>query len=212
MKRLAAASCFLLFGVPAAAMWGARNANVSTGSRSSLVTHDASRTTYGSSQRIYLSESVVRDALSDGVIDRPIKSLLRIQAPLRFGEYVWNDSGIPAGPTWIRVDLRSQLISVFRGGHEIGSAVIVYGASDKATPIGQLRILSKARQHESSIYDASMPYTLRLTNDGISIHASEVRSSTATHGCIGVPTNFAERLFNAAAIGDNVTIQSAKPA
>jgi lipoprotein-anchoring transpeptidase ErfK/SrfK len=51
-----------------------------------------------------------------------------------------------------------------------------------------------------------MPYTLRLTNDGVSIHASSVRWGAATHGCIGVPLGFAERLFNASRIGDEVEI------
>jgi lipoprotein-anchoring transpeptidase ErfK/SrfK len=51
-----------------------------------------------------------------------------------------------------------------------------------------------------------MPYTLRLTNDGVSIHASDVRYGAATHGCIGVPLAFAQRLFNAAHVGDEVTV------
>jgi lipoprotein-anchoring transpeptidase ErfK/SrfK len=53
-----------------------------------------------------------------------------------------------------------------------------------------------------------MPYTLRLTDDGVSIHASSVRWGAATHGCIGVPLPFAERLFNAVRIGDEVVVAS----
>lgn len=51
-----------------------------------------------------------------------------------------------------------------------------------------------------------MPYTLQLTNDGVSIHGSTVRWGAATHGCIGVPLEFARRLFNQAKVGDEVTI------
>jgi lipoprotein-anchoring transpeptidase ErfK/SrfK len=51
-----------------------------------------------------------------------------------------------------------------------------------------------------------MPYTLRLTNDGVSIHASDVRWGAATHGCIGVPLAFAQRLFEAATVGDEVSV------
>lgn len=126
-----------------------------------------------------------------------------------FGDYVWNDKGIGAGATWIRVDLRSQLISVFRGGDEIGTALIVYGGDNKRTPAGELHILAKAREHRSSLYDASMPYTLRLTRDGVSIHGSSVRQGAATHGCIGVPLPFAERLFGAVKVGDEVEIAPA---
>jgi lipoprotein-anchoring transpeptidase ErfK/SrfK len=97
-------------------------------------------------------------------------------------------------------------LSVFRAGHEIGTAVILYGAQSKQTPPGKYPIMSKARKHRSSIYDADMPFTLRLTGDGISIHASNVRWGAATHGCIGVPPVFAEKLFDAVAVKDDVLV------
>ena len=159
-----------------------------------------------SSDRIFLSRAQVDQAIASGTLDRPVKSLLAVKAPLHFGDYSWDDRGVPAGPTWIRINLRSQLMSVFRGGHEIGTAVIVYGGDNKQTPAGKLHILGKARNHRSSLYDAEMPYTLRLTDDGVSIHASSVRWGAATHGCIGVPLPFAERLFNAVRIGDEVVV------
>ena len=46
---------------------------------------------------------------------------------------------MPAGRLWIRVDREAQLISVFRGQHEIGTAVIIYGATEKPTPSGTFR-------------------------------------------------------------------------
>jgi L,D-transpeptidase catalytic domain len=156
--------------------------------------------------RVFLTDAQQRQAIASGTIDRPVKSLLSVQAPLHYGDYLWNDRGISRGPTWIRVDLGSQLISIFRAGHEIGTAVIVYGGDNKQTPIGTLHILGKAREHRSSVYYAEMPYTLRLTNDGVSIHGSDVRWGAATHGCIGVPLAFAGRLFDAAKVGDEVVI------
>jgi hypothetical protein len=156
--------------------------------------------------RLILTKTQLHDALASGTVDRPIKSLLAIKSPLHFGEYVWDDRAIPNGSTWIRIDLQSQLISVFRAGHEIGTAVIVYGADNKETPIGKLRVLAKARDHQSSLYDAQMPYTLRLTDDGVSIHGSDIRWGAATHGCIGVPVPFAKHLFGAATLDDEVLI------
>jgi hypothetical protein len=156
--------------------------------------------------RIILTKEQVRQALSSGAIDRPIKSLLKVDGPLSYGDYKWNDKGIPDGPTWVRIDLGPQLMSVFRGGHEIGTAVIVYGGDNKETPTGRLHILAKAKNHRSSIYDAEMPYTLRLTGDGVSIHGSNVRWGAATHGCIGIPLAFAQRLFDATKVGDEVII------
>jgi hypothetical protein len=156
--------------------------------------------------RVRLGETQIRKALANGTIDRPVQSLLEVKGPLQFGDYVWNDTAVPNGPRWIRIDLGKQLISIFRGGHEIGTAVIVYGGDNKQTPPGKLHILAKARDHRSSLYDAPMPYTLRLTDDGVSIHGSTVRWGAATHGCIGVPLAFAQRLFDAASVGDEVLI------
>jgi len=156
--------------------------------------------------RTYLNVAQLRHAYRSGQLDRPIKSLLAIDRPLDHGGYRWDDTGVAKGPTWIRVDLKSQILSVFRDGHEIGTAVIVYGAQSKQTPPGIYPILAKAREHRSSLYDAEMPFTLRLTGDGISIHGSNVRWGAATHGCIGVPLPFAEKLFDAVAKNDEVVV------
>jgi lipoprotein-anchoring transpeptidase ErfK/SrfK len=161
--------------------------------------------------RVFLTRAQLAQAMAGRTFDRPVKSLLSVKAPLHFGDYVWNDRGVSAGPTWVRVDLHSQLISVFRAGHEIGTAVIVYGADGLPTPAGKFPILAKLRDHRSQTYDAPMPYTLRLTGDGVSIHGSSVRWGAATHGCIGVPLPFAERLFSAAHVGDEVVIVGTPP-
>lgn len=156
--------------------------------------------------RVFLNGAQLEQALASRTLDRPVKSLLAVRGPLHFGEYQWNDQSVPAGPLWIRVDLGAQLISVFRAGHEIGTSVIVYGGDNKRTPGGRLHILARDKDHRSSIYDADMPYTLQLTYDGVAIHGSDVRSGKATHGCVGVPLEFARRLFEAAKVGDEVVI------
>ncbi|MBB5686928.1 L,D-transpeptidase family protein [Sphingobium boeckii] len=135
-----------------------------------------------------------------------IKDVLQIDHPLRHGDYVWNDEGVPAGPLLITVDLEAQTLSVFRAGYEIGVAVIVYGADEKPTPLGAFAISEKDADHVSNLYDAPMPYMLRLTDDGVAIHGSEVAADAATHGCVGVPTAFAKRLFGQAKLGDRVVI------
>ena len=161
--------------------------------------------------RIALTPAQVREAYRAGLIDRPIKSILDIREPMEYGEFRWNDRGVPAGPVWIRIDLKAQLLSVFRSGHEIGTAVILYGTDGLPTPTGKFPILAKWKDHRSATYDnAPMPYTLRLTKDGVAIHGSNVRWGFATHGCIGVPTDFAARLFTVVHVGDPVLIVSGK--
>lgn len=137
---------------------------------------------------------------------RPIASVLRIEAPMQFGDHVWNTDGVPPGATWVRVDVSRQIISVFRGPHEIGSAVILYGAESTPTPVGRFQILQKAADYHSRTYDAPMPFMLRLTDDGVAIHGSDVREGRATHGCIGVPEAFARRLFAEMELGGTVFI------
>ena len=156
--------------------------------------------------RIFLSKAQLDEARASGTLPKPVKSLLAVPKMLQYGDYVWNDASVPPGPTWIRIDLHSQLISVFRSGNEIGTAVIVYGGDNKETPTGTLHILGKMEKHRSSLYEAEMPYTLRLTDDGVSIHGSSVRWGAATHGCIGIPLSFARKLFDVASVGDEVVI------
>jgi lipoprotein-anchoring transpeptidase ErfK/SrfK len=124
---------------------------------------------------------------------------------------VWDENDVPQGPVEIWVDLRRQTISVFRAGHEIGSAIIAYGAEDKQTPTGKFEILSKHRHYRSRSYGADMPYSLFITNDGIALHSSVLRPRHATHGCIGLPEGFARRLFAAAGVGALVQITRSDP-
>ena len=162
--------------------------------------------------RVAVTPAQVREAFAAGLIDHPIRSILDIREPMHYGDYRWNDRGIPAGPTWIRIDLKSQLLSVFRSGHEIGTAVILYGTDGYPTPTGKFPILAKYKDHRSITYDnAPMPYTLRLRNDGVSIHGSNVRYGLASHGCIGIPKAFATKLFDAVRKGDEVLIVSGRP-
>ena len=137
---------------------------------------------------------------------RAIASVLNVRAPIRFGDYVWDDAGIGQGATWVRIDLTRQLMSVFRAGHEVGSTVVLFGTDGKPTPTGIFPVLEKAEVHRSSTYDADMPFMLRLTPDGVAIHASNVREGSATHGCVGIPRPFARLLFGQMHVGDQVVI------
>ena len=156
--------------------------------------------------RTFLTKAQVFQARAQG-IDRDVQSILNVRKRMQFGDFVWNDRNVPKGTVWVRVDLKSQILSVFRGGHEIGTSVILYGAEEKETPDGTFPVLAKIKDHRSATYDnAPMPYTLRLTGDGVAIHGSNVRWGAATHGCIGVPVDFAAKLFAEVNKGDQVVI------
>ncbi len=137
-----------------------------------------------------------------------IKSILPIEGSIRYGEWAWDETRAPAkGKLVITVDLDARIISVFRDGHEIGTAVALLGTKKHPTPLGTFPILTKEIDNVSEKYNnAPMPYTLRLTWSGIAIHGSPVVNGYASHGCIGVPDDFAEKLFAIAKRGDKVVI------
>ena len=136
-----------------------------------------------------------------------IKSIREIEGPIKYGEWFWDDEGVAPGPLVMTVDLNARVISVFRGGHEIGAAAALLGTEKHPTPLGTFKILTKEKDNVSEKYDnAPMPWTLRLTWSGIAIHGSLVENGYASHGCIGVPDEFAEKLFNIAKLGDRVII------
>jgi hypothetical protein len=135
-----------------------------------------------------------------------IRSILAIDHALAPGEYAWNEEGAPQGPTTVVADLNSQVLYVYRQGVEIGRTSLIQGDVDKPTPIGVFPILQKKKHHVSNLYGAPMPYMMRLTWDGIAIHGSVVSDEYATHGCIGIPDEFAELLFGQAKLGDQVLV------
>ncbi len=136
----------------------------------------------------------------------PVHTELAVDRWLQPGEFVWNDDGVPRAPTTIVVNLKGRVISVYRAGYEIGRSSIIYGADDKPTPAGAFPILEKKAKHVSNIYGTPMPYMLRLTWDGISIHASKIANDLGTNGCVGLPEEFAQVLFSAVKVGDRVLI------
>lgn len=140
-----------------------------------------------------------------------ITSPLTVDGDMTFGEYAWNDEGVPDGELRIIVDLEAERLYAYRGGYEIGRAVILYGHDDTPTPTGSFTITEKNRDHISNIYFVPMPFMMRLTNDGIAIHGSLVEEGYASRGCVGIPDDFAELLFNEAEIGTRVLITRGSP-
>ena len=141
-----------------------------------------------------------------------IKRILPISGPIRYGEWHWDDAGVAEGPIVITVDLDARVLSVFKGGYEIGATAVLLGTQDKPTPTGVFPITQKRKDHVSSLYDAPMPYMQRLTDDGISVHATTVENGYASHGCIGTPLPFARKLFATTKLGDLVIITRGKSA
>jgi lipoprotein-anchoring transpeptidase ErfK/SrfK len=142
-----------------------------------------------------------------------VVSELAIDRWLRPGEFAWNAEGVTGGETVIVVNIRARVLSVYRGGIEIGRSSIIYGADNKPTPHGTFTILERRADHVSNLYDAPMPHMLRLTWDGVAIHGSPaLADDLATRGCVGLPREFAQLLFSVTRVGDRVVIWSGEAA
>ena len=137
-----------------------------------------------------------------------VRRILPIDGPIKYGEWHWDDEGVPDGPLLVTVDLEARVISIFRGGYEIGAAAVMLGTDEHPTPTGVFPILWKQRHNVSEKYgNAPMPWSMFLTTDGVAIHGgSTVENGYASHGCIGVPDDIAKRLFAIAKKGDKIVI------
>ena len=142
-----------------------------------------------------------------------IKRILPITGPIKYGEWHWNEAGVPTGPLVITVDLDARVLSVFRGGYEIGATAVLLGTNETPTPLGVFPVKWKDADHHSSTYDnAPMPFTMNLTPDGVAVHGTTVEKGYASHGCIGVPNDFAKKIFGITPVGTKVYITRGKMA
>jgi lipoprotein-anchoring transpeptidase ErfK/SrfK len=161
----------------------------------------------GAPLRIAARPAPAPDTAGALTLDVPLTRELPIREWLRPGQYAWDEAGAAPGPLTIVVNIRGRVLSAYRSGVEIGRSSLIYGADEKPTPHGEFRILEKDIDHKSNLYGgAPMPFAMRLTQDGVFLHASEMADDLATHGCVGLPKNFARLLFRTARVGDRVVI------
>jgi L,D-transpeptidase catalytic domain len=126
---------------------------------------------------------------------------------LRPGQFVWYPERAEAGPVAIVVSLPDQLVYVYRNGIRIGVSTCATGRPGHVTPTGVFTILQKDKTHHSSLYnDAPMPFTERLTWSGVALHAGNLPGYPDSHGCVHLPLEFSELLFQVTQLGTPVII------
>src|SRR5437773_5495480 len=110
-------------------------------------------------------------------------------------------------PIMAIVSLRSQRITVFDSKGWILRAPVSSGTKGRETPAGIFSVIQKVAEHYSNLYDdAFMPHMQRITWSGIALHGGVLPGRPASHGCIRLPFDFAERLFDATAMGMRVIV------
>jgi hypothetical protein len=130
---------------------------------------------------------------------------------LKSGEFTWAPEIAPTGPIEVLVSLDEQRAYTYRNGVLIGESTVSTGKPGHETPTGVFTTKLKDKNHHSSLYNnAPMPYTERLTNDGIALHAGGVPGYPTSHGCVHLPSEYARLLFDAAPLGMTVVIADRK--
>src|SRR5579862_438796 len=151
-------------------------------------------------------------ALADSVPFWGAKASVPIDTPisqLKKGEFLWMGDAVSSGPVVMVVSITEQRGYVYRNGVLIGATTVSTGRPGHQTPTGVFTVLQKQKEHRSTIYDgAPMPYMQRLTWGGIALHAGGLPGYPESHGCVHLPTAFAQLIFDVSPSGMTVMISS----
>jgi lipoprotein-anchoring transpeptidase ErfK/SrfK len=140
------------------------------------------------------------------------------------------------GGVEVRVFLDEQRLTLFLDQKAVFCTPVSTGKRPGWTPLGDFPIISKHARHRSSTYGklvsktgktlrrdvdsrkatapkgarfsgAPMPNFLRMTANGIGIHAGALPGYPASKGCIRVSREASEILFRICAVGDIVSVR-----
>ena len=132
------------------------------------------------------------------------------------------------GPSMItKVDAQTHQAKVFRDGEKIRTIPVTTGKTGFETRSGVKVIVSKERtrvmdaatggteESDPEYYRIEVEYAMRVTYTGEFVHAApwSVGSqgyANVSHGCIGMPEEFARRVFQTTKLGDRVFITRGK--
>jgi hypothetical protein len=113
----------------------------------------------------------------------------------------------PGEPIMAIVSIRSQRVTIYDADGWIMRAPVSSGTTGRETPAGVFAVVEKDKDHHSSLYDdAWMPNMERITWSGIALHGGPLPGYAASHGCVRMPYDFAEKLFDKTRIGMRVII------
>src|SRR5271166_3607240 len=118
-------------------------------------------------------------------------------------------------PIMAIVSIKSQKVTIYDAEGWVLRAPVSTGTTGRETPAGVFSVIEKQKDHHSSLYDdAWMPNMQRITWNGIALHGGPLPGYAASHGCVRMPYDFAEKLFDQTQIGMRVIIspEDAAPA
>ncbi|WP_295448255.1 L,D-transpeptidase [uncultured Thiodictyon sp.] len=144
--------------------------------------------------------------------------------------------------TRIIVNTDEQKARFYVGDEQVGWTTVASGLKSHPTPVGHFEVLERSVNKRSNLYGkvlgkggrvlstnaksgqgqfpsgarfegASMPYYLRITYDGVGLHAGPIPhpGHPASHGCIRLPAKLAPVLFEHVGVGTQVSIVGSGP-
>jgi lipoprotein-anchoring transpeptidase ErfK/SrfK len=149
--------------------------------------------------------------------------------------FEWNGNG--RSISHVVIDTNEQRARFYDGKEQVGWTTIASGKSSHPTPRGEFEVIEKVAKKRSNLYGriydangnlhkrgahsgkdkvpaggkfvgASMPHFMRMTYDGIGMHAGPIPrpGHPASHGCIRLPKEVASNLFAHVGLGTRVTV------
>ncbi len=113
----------------------------------------------------------------------------------------------PEAPLFFMISLSKQQVSVYSHKGLYAQSPVSTGQPGHPTPQGIFTILGKELFHRSTIYSgAPMPFMQRITYTGVAMHEGVLPGYAASHGCIRMPREFAQRMFRITAGNERVVI------
>ena len=110
-------------------------------------------------------------------------------------------------PIMAIVSLKNQQVTIYDSEGWVLRAPVSTGQKGRETPAGVFSVIQKDADHHSNLYDdAFMPHMQRITWSGIALHGGPLPGHPASHGCVRMPYDFAERLFGETRLGMRVII------
>jgi ankyrin repeat protein len=116
------------------------------------------------------------------------------------------DNAPPPEKMRIEINLSAQRATFYKDGVAAFRTDISSGQPETPTKTGRFVVTDKKVYHVSNLYDAKMPFFMRLSCGDFGMHEGILPGYPASHGCIRLPRESARKLFKQVPIGTLVTI------